>query len=220
MNLDPNVDVVVIDTASPYEPSQFLGWPYVIEGTGDEGWAHDQPVKRWVYRFKENLGHLSRGGQDGAGRTFCKSIELGIEGGYDYVVIIETDLLFFRSVTEICRRLQRNGTKIAAVPNFQYQFPEFGVCFIDCRWAKEFDFIGKYNWKGSQPWPIPEVRIMNIVEDYLMLLPLYGIRIDQSGVTAATLSNYFPYFQIAWITHATTFDLYQKAIMMNNIALK
>ncbi len=219
-HLDPSVDIVIIDSVSPFEPAVFLDWSQWTEGEVENMFNFRDHPQKWVYRFSENIGHLSRGGQDGAGRTFCKSIELGIEGGYDYVVIIETDLIFLRSVTEICKRLQRSGTKIAAVGNQQYQFPEFGVCFIDCRWAKEFDFIGKYNWLSAQPWPIPEIRIMNIVQDYLMLLPIYGIRIDQTGLTAQTLQNAFPYYPPAWVTHAQSLDVYMKAIMLNNITLK
>lgn len=220
-HLDPNVDVVIIDSVSPFEPAVFLDWPIYIEG-GDivrVDIKFPNPV-RWVYKFAENLGHLSRGGEDGAGRTFCKSVELGIEGGYDYVAVIETDLIFLRSVTDICKRMQRTGAQLTAAPNAQYQFPEFGACFIDCKWAKEFDLIGKYNWKKSQPWPIPEIRLMNIVQDYLMLLPIYGMRIDQSGITAVSLPNYFPYYPPAWITHAEDFAIYLKAIMLNNITLR
>jgi hypothetical protein len=221
-HLDPNVDVVIIDSVSPFEPAVFLDWPVFVEGDDPEG--VQAPVigdsRKWVYRFLDNIGHLSRGGEDGAGRTFCKSIELGINGGYDYVAVIETDLLFLRSVTDICRRMQRAGAPIAAAPSAQYQFPEFGACFIDCRWAKRFDLIGKYNWKKSQPWPIPEIRLMNIVQDFLMLLPIYGIRIDQTGITEQSLANYFPYAPPAWITHSSEFGIYLKAIMMNNITLR
>jgi hypothetical protein len=214
-HLDPQVDVVIIDSVSPFEPAVFLDWPQYNEG---EKLLIDN--QHWVYRFQDNIGHLSRGGEDGAGRTFCKSIELGIQGGYDYVAVIETDLIFLRSVTDICKRMQRSGTQIAAAPNAQYAFPEFGACFIDCKWAKEFDLIGKYNWKKSQPWPIPEIRLMNIVQDYLMLLPIYGMRIDQTGVTAVSLPNYYPYYPPAWITHAEDFQIYLKAIMLNNITLR
>ncbi len=229
LHLDPHVDIVICDSRSPFEPGVFLDWPVVEEkydtDDGLENWhdaidlSGEKPL-RCIYRFKENIGHLSRGGQDGAGRTFCKSIELGINMSYDYVVIIETDLLLLRSVTDLCLRMDRSGGVIAAVPNAQYQFPEFGVCIVNCGWAQEFGFIEKYNWKSSQPWPIPEIRIMNIVQDYLMLLPIYGIRIDQTGLTAQTLQNAFPYFPIAWITHAQSLDVYMKAIMMNNITLK
>lgn len=216
-HLDPQVDVVVIDSVSPFEPAVFLDWECVEERNFNSSgiWP-----RNWVYRFQDNIGHLSRGGEDGAGRTFCKSIELGIAGGYDYVAVIETDLIFLRSVTDICKRMQRSGTQIAAAPNAQYAFPEFGACFIDCKWAKEFDLIGKYNWKKSQPWPIPEIRLMNIVQDYLMLLPIYGMRIDQTGVTAVSLPNYYPYYPPAWITHAEDFQIYLKAIMLNNITLR
>jgi hypothetical protein len=223
--LDPNVDVVIIDSVSPFEPAVFLDWPIVTEGQpifegGHTIMSYGTLHNRYVYRFNENIGHLSRGGEDGAGRTFCKSIELGIEGGYDYVAVIETDLIFLRSVTDICKRMQRTGVQMTACPNAQYQFPEFGACFIDTKWAKEFDLIGKYNWKKSQPWPIPEIRLMNIVQDYLMLLPIYGMRVDQIPITPINFANYWPYYPCAWLTHAEDFQLYLKAINMNGITLK
>ncbi len=221
-HLDPSVDIVVIDSVSPFEPAVFLDWPCVQEGPAAFGVSDYRASKtqKWVYRFNENIGHLSRGGQDGAGRTFCKSIELGIEGDYDYVVIIETDLIFLRSITDICLRMGRNGTKIAALPQSQYNFPEFGVCFVNCNWAKDFQFVEKYDWVRATPWPIPEIRIMNIVKDYLMLLPLYGIRNDQGFVTADNMANIFPYGPIAWLTHANSINHYLKAITLNNIHLK
>lgn len=220
-HLDPNCDVVIIDSASPFEPSAFLDWPVVNEDaitSAANDAAQDRP-RRVVYRFADNIGHLSRGGEDGGGRTYCKAVELAINGGYDWLVFIETDLLFYRSVSQIVQSLAQNGTKIAALPNQQYQFPEFGVSFINVAWAKEFNFIKKYNWKGSQPWPIPEVRLMNLLKDYLVLLPLYGMRIDQTGVTAETLPNYFPYFSPSWLTHAPNLDIYMRGIMLSNIQL-
>lgn len=221
-HLDPNVDVVIIDSVSPFEPAVFLDWPVIHEITGSNKWISDEwrNGHKWVYRFAENIGHLSRGGEDGAGRTFCKSIELGIEGGYDYVAVIETDLIFLRSVTEICKRMQRSGTQMAAMPQIQYCFPEFGVCFIDLKWAKEFDLVGKYNWKRSQPWPIPEIRLMNIVQDYLMLLPIWGMRNDQKQMNEVNMANFWPYAPIAWLTHAEDFRLYLRALTLNNISLK
>lgn len=211
--LDPHADVVIIDSASPFEPKNFLSWQDSSEFPPIKGPMH------CVYRFDDNIGHLSRGGEDGAGRTYCKAFELAIDGLYDYLAFIETDIIFMRPVAEIIGRMARNGIKAAAVPNFQYQFPEFGVSFFDVKWAKEFDFVGKYNWKSSQPWPIPEVRLMNLLKDYLALFPLYGIRIDQTGITPESLSNAFPYFPPAWVTHASDLNLYTRAIMLNGIQL-
>lgn len=215
--LDPDCDVIIIDSASPFKPSVFLDWPE-IEGFG-EGLLSIPGSVRAVYRFSDNIGHLSRGGQDGGGRTYCKAVELAAASDYDYLAFIETDLIFMRSVVEIVRRLARSGTKVAALPSFQYQFPEFGVSFIDVKWAKEFDLIKKYNWQGSQPWPIPEIRMMNFLRDYLMLLPLYGMRVDQLGATAETLPNFFPYYPPAFVTHAADLAVYTRALMLNNIQL-
>jgi len=217
-HLDPGVDIVILDSVSPFEPAVFLDWPCFTERSrkiSEELYGDN----RWVYKFDENLGHLNKGGEDGAGRTFCKSVELGIALGYDYVVVIETDLIFLRCVRDICLRMQRNGCKIAALPNLQYAFPEFGVCFIDTKWAKEFDLVGKYDWKKSQPWPIPEVRLMNILKDYLMMLPEYGVRVDQMPMTEQNFASYWPYFPPAYVTHAPDFGIYLKAVMMNNIRL-
>lgn len=217
-HLDPDVDVVIIDSCSPFEPGAFLDWPVVAAESGDN-FAPGADGKRFIYRFPDNIGHLSRGGEDGAGRTFCKSMELAIAGGYDYVAIIETDLIFLRLVREVIRRMQMNGSVACAVPNFQYQFPEFGLSFFDVHWLREFGFVEKYDWKRSQPWPIPEIRIMNMLKDYLALLPLYGIRVDKTGVTPENLSHVFPYFPPAWVTHASDLNVYLRAIMLNNIQL-
>lgn len=212
--LDPHTDVVIIDSCSPYEPGAFLKWPVQADESND-GILGGQ----WIYRFPDNIGHLSRGGEDGAGRTFCKSMELAIVGQYDYVAVIETDLIFLRSVSEVVNRMHRNGIKAAALSNPQYNFPEFGATFFDVKWLKDFGLVEKYNWKHSQPWPIPEIRIMNLLEDYLMLFPLYGMRNDQNALTEHNMANMFPYGPIAWLTHCRDFSLYLRAITLNNIRL-
>lgn len=211
--LDPNIDIAVFDSCSPFDPAAFLHWP-VVESTADV-----LSESKWIHRFPDNIGHLSRGGQDGAGRSYCTAVQTAIDKEYDYLAYIETDLIFLRSITEICLRMRRNGCKVCALPNFQYQFPEFGVTVFDVKWAKDFNFVGKYDWLHSQPWPIPEVRLMNMLKDHLLLLPLYGMRCDQIGVSPDTLSSFFPYFPPAWVTHAQSFDIYAKAVMLNNIQL-
>lgn len=219
-HLNPGIDIVLIDPASPFEPSGFLGWT-VFSDERNVAFPIDNPseTKRWVYRFSENIGHLSRGGEDGAGRCFCKAFELAAAGGYDYLAFCEADILFFRPFTPIIQRMANSGTKVAALPMSQYNFPEFGVSFYDMKWAKDFDLPGKYDWKKSQPWPIPEVRLMNLLQDYLMLLPLYGMRNDQNLLTVENLANCYPYAPIAWLTHCQSFDLYFRAIVLNNIQL-
>lgn len=211
--LNPDVDIILIDPASPFEPTQFLKWPLI-----DDGHWNDKPI-RAVYRFPDNVGHLSRGGQDGSGRCFCKAFELAEQGGYDCMVFIEADILFFRPVMPIVNRMANNGTKVAALPMSQYNFPEFGVSFYDVKWAKDFDLVGKYNWEKTQPWPIPEIRLMNLLQDWLMLLPLYGMRNDQNQLTVENLANCYPYGPISWLTHSQDFNLYLRAIVLNNIQL-
>lgn len=228
-HLNPGIDIVLIDPASPFDPSEFLGWDKL--NTDDGSVKVEVPpgcinpmnprvgASREIYRFSDNIGHLSRGGEDGAGRCFCKAFELAAAGGYDYLAFCEADILFFRPFAPIIQRMANSGTKVAALPMSQYNFPEFGVSFYDMKFAKEFDLPGKYDWKKSQPWPIPEIRLMNLLQDYLMLLPLYGMRNDQNLLTVENLANCYPYAPIAWLTHCQSFDLYLRAIVLNNIQL-
>lgn len=181
MAANPGVRLLVIDSASPDMPD-----------CGSLGLEME--------RFSDNIGHLSRSGRDGWGRAFTKGLQSAIDGGYEWAVHIECDLLFARPVAETIAKMEKHGVKIAAPLALPHQFPETALMFINVPWAVENDLIGRYDWENPPADRLPEWRIADVCGDALFLLPLRGMRNDQ-GVPAAGLSRFFP-DGIDWITHA------------------
>jgi len=69
LSMRDKCDLLLVDSASPR-------YPYV-------------PRKINFLSFTNNVGHLSRGGQDGWGRAFCRGLGYAVEQGYDYVAHVE-----------------------------------------------------------------------------------------------------------------------------------
>ena len=103
--LNPDADFLVIDSASPDLPP--------LPGVE-------------VQQLGDNIGHLSRGGRDGWGRAFVA----GLTAAYDWVVHIETDLLFARPVASIIKKLERYGVGAACPVALPYAFIETGLMFL------------------------------------------------------------------------------------------
>lgn len=181
-HLNPDVDVVVFDSCSPFKPEYFL------------------PKRFHIHHFEDNPGHLARGGKDGAGRTFCAGIDYAIDGGYDYAVHIESDMFLARKVQPLIERMAISGVRAAACMLPQYQFPEFGIFAIDTVWAQTAGFTDLYDWNNAPSWPIPERRVPDLLGGDLWIVPWYGTRNDQNQLNQHTLTNAFPYQPPDFIT--------------------
>jgi hypothetical protein len=182
--LNPDCDVLVIDSVSPFDPRVFLSGVEVVG-------------------FDRNVGHLCRGGQDGAGRTFCEGMLIAAERGYDFVVHWETDLLFARPIRPIVEKMARTGVKVAALATKYYQFLEWGISFFDVSHMIATRFVERYCWQTAPKWPIPEVRIEQLTGEDLFVLPFRGMRNDMNEANVANLAGMFPYFPPDYITRAT-----------------
>lgn len=183
--VNPDCDVLIIDSVSPFDPRVFLDGHVEVVG------------------FEKNVGHLCRGGQDGAGRTFCEGMLIAAERGYDYCVHMETDLLFARPVRPIVEKMARTGVKVGALATKYYQFLEWGISFFNVRHMMESRFVERYCWETAPTWPIPEVRIEQLLSDDLFILPFRGMRNDMNEANEANLAGMFPYFPPDYITRAT-----------------
>lgn len=201
-HLNPGEDIVLIDACSPFDPAAFL--PPGID----------------IFRWPENVGAITRGGKDGAGRSCCKAIEIAAERGYDYVAIHETDFLFAKPMRAVCARMHKAGVK-AACPGFAkpYDFAEFGVLFLDVRYAGESRFIERYSWQTSSVVPIVEMRIETLLGDDLWFLPERGLRNDQNQINIANIANMHPYKMPSWITHCADPNVYLRFLDLNGIHL-
>jgi hypothetical protein len=201
--LNPEDDFILIDCGSPFDPRQFL------------------PEKTEVFRFEENIGAINRGGKDGAGRGVCMAVEWAIKGGYDYVAITEADFFFCEPVRKIINRMNKSGVKVAS-PGFAvpFWFPEFGIFFLDVEYAKEFDFIGKYDWQNTQTYPLLEIKLENLFGDDLFMLGIRGQRNDYNQVNVANLANNYPYGNCKWLTQNRDPNVYLRLLEVNGIVPK
>lgn len=199
-HLNPDVEIIVFDSLSPFDPLLFL--------PGDIG----------ISKFKTNPGHLSRGGGDGAGRTFCEGIKYANVMGFDYCVHLESDMLLARPVTPIINAMHKAGVKAACCYLPQYQFFEFGIAAFNVRHMIDTGFCDRYDWENAPKHPIPEVRIEQLIGDDLFVLPLRGHRNDQNQLNPYNLAGVSPYFPPDFLTRANA-DLAAKFLELNRIVL-
>lgn len=197
--LNADCDVLVIDSVSPFDPRVFLPGVEVVG-------------------FEKNVGHLCRGGQDGAGRTFCEGMLIAAEREYDFVVHWETDLLFARPIRPIVEKMARTGVKVAALGQKYYQFLEWGISFFDLRHMIATRFVERYCWETAPKWPIPEVRIEQLTGEDLFVLPFRGMRNDMNEANVENLAGMFPYWPPDYITRATL-PLCHEFLRLNGITV-
>ena len=171
VNADYDVDYVLIDSASP----------------------RPLPSTVRIVQLGDNIGHFSKNGRDGWGRSFC--VGLNMTKGYDYVVHLEGDLLFAWPVlTAMIQPMQRAGKMVAAPTSDQYGWIETAMMAFDARWLEDFDLAGRYNWPMTGILPgLPEQRIQNLVKDVWLPLTIPGGRAEGRDILAKS----------AWLTHDT-----------------
>jgi hypothetical protein len=201
-HLNPGGDILMLDAPGPFDPAQFL----------------DSPPH--IFRFDENVGALTRGGKDGAGRGFCKSIELAAAGGYDYVAVFETDFIFSRPIKPIFERMAKAGVKVSSLGFASpYSFFEWGIVFLDVKYAVENRIAERYDWQRSPVRPIVEMRLENLFGDDLWILPMRGRRNEDNAVNYGNISNMFPYKTCQWLTHVSDTNVYHRMLELDGVHL-
>lgn len=153
-----------------------------------------------IYRFPDNIGHLSRGGRDGWGRAFSMGLQYAIDHQYDYAVHIEGDSLFRLPVKPICEQMAQEGIKVASVPvgygeAQRSTWVETGLMFFDVEYLRTSNFIAGYDWPNRTAKPQPEIVIRRMLGDDLVMLPLKAERSDRGEITVDNVTEY------DWITH-------------------
>lgn len=198
--LNPGIDIVVIDSASPLDPAAVL------------------PSRFNVHRFPDNIGPISRGYRDGAGRALCKGMELAIEGKFDFCVHLEADFVFVHCVMNTVNRMARAGVKVAACYQPNYQFLEWGLSFFSVPYLKETKFIERYDWPNAPFFPIPEWRLEHLTADDLFVLPYRGMRNDHGQLNVSNIGSFCPYVPFDFLHHVDIL-LAQRLIDSNRIVL-
>jgi hypothetical protein len=189
LRLNPGTDVLVVDSASPYLPS--------TEGCE-------------LIQLGNNIGHLSRGGRDGWGRAFCAGIQYALDRDYEWVVHVETDLLFARPVADTLRKMTDSSVDAACPMAYPHPFAETALMFLRVPMLAYDRFVQRYDWENSPVTPLPEARCEEILGDALFYLPLKGHRNDLNQVTAKNMPR------LDWLTHCTDPALYREFLRVNN----
>lgn len=222
----PECDVLVIDCNSPFRPGAFLadqGFVFWTEYLADFDFTKllPQPFKG-VASFSDNIGHLSLGGGDGWGRSFCKGLEIAISSGYDYVVYLEPDLIFAPKVMPIVEKMQRCGVKAAAPMDTVYHFIANEIMFLDVAYLKESRFVERYDWANPPPLhylTTPEKRCEDLLKDELWILPIRGLRNDHHMLTRDNIGRRDKVFPLGldYLTHCRDFALYEMFMQINGL---
>jgi hypothetical protein len=194
VRLNPGFPLMIVDSNSPV--------PVPTE--------HDVEI----IAFSENIGHLAAGGQDGWGRAFTRGLQWAIDGSLDYVVGLDTDILFSRPVGPIFDMMRREDRKVCMPVGDTYSWPENGLFFAEVAWLQESRFIERYCWLNMTPTMIPEWHCKDICGTDLHTLPLRGRRNDNGAVTAENLSRLYP-TGCDWITHCVNTEPYRTFLDMN-----
>ncbi len=202
--LNPDMAAIMIDSASPNDPSAILK-EYNVEH----------------FNFGDNLGHLNTTGKDGWGRAFCKGVEIAIARDYDYICYLDADIILSRPIAPIIEKMRTYGVLAACPMDITYNFIENGIMFLNVDYLRFSDFVARYDWpsrtvQNTNIDTIPEVAFEKLLEDVLFTLPLRGIRNDFDRVTANNLAFSFPY-GFDYCTHAKDFNLYLRFLEMKGI---
>ncbi len=206
-HLNPDIDALVIDSASPTNPTDILA-------------KHDIEC----FRFDDNIGHLNGlHGRDGWGRAFCAGIEIAIQRNYDALVYMDTDIILAEPVGPIVDKLRRHAIKVAMPLASPYMFAENGLAFYDVAYLAESRFVERYDWlsrtaEKQTPLTIPEVECERLLRDEFFLLPLRGWRDDRNQLTVNNIATAMPY-GLDWLTHVKNFAVYERFLEMKGIML-
>lgn len=239
----PECDVLVIDCNSPFRPGAFLrdlGFSECVtpvEKWDDEGvalmFAPREPMAfkgstiaprpiRTCGSFSGNIGHLSLGGGDGWGRSFCKGLEIALSSGYEYVVYLEPDLIFAPKVMPIVEKMRRCGVKAAAPMDTVYHFIANEIMFLDVAYLRESRFVERYDWANPPPLhylTTPEKRCEDLLKDELWILPIRGLRNDHHMLTRENIGRRDKVFPLGldYLTHCRDFALYEMFMQINGL---
>lgn len=220
-HLNPDCDILLIDSASPIPVASFIGWqsPQVWElGETPPLDAKDHPeASRFIARFKDDLGHRA-----GALRDIPMCLKMAVAMGYERFALIECDLLFAQPVTPIFERMEKANVKAAAPMDMVYQFVEMGLMFFDVAYLRETGFHEKCAcdeniYSKTREWP--ERTYEKMLGDDLWILPLRGMRNDGARLNWKNFDDKsFPY-GLDLLTHCNDFGLYEKFIRYNGVKL-
>lgn len=214
--LNPDIDYLLIDNASPIDPLPWLPGAWgdlgvcLPAGTEKLGRVPVTASRRALLRFPDSLGHFNtdRGREpppmDGPGRAIMTGLQIAYAYGYERVVHQGIDTLCAVSYDSLFDRMSQ---PTACLPDTPAGYPEWDIWPIkDLRWLIDFQFIEKYAWPTQKPdWlggVIGERQYAEILNGHYDVIPLRGCRGDMAGIDANNMREKFP-DGIDWATHVS-----------------
>jgi len=197
--LNPNIDILLVDSASPFNPQLF---------------ARDVTIH---LRQPDNIGHPTLGG-DGWGRDFCEGISYAIDHDYDWIAFIESDCIFTQPVRPIIDKLCRIGCLAASPFDSRYGWIETNIMFLSVGYLRATNFPARYDWQSHAAPYYAELELEKFFSEELLNLPLAGMRNDDNLLNR---NNYKKFFPQRWdyLTHAKDYDLYKLLLEVNGIEI-
>lgn len=209
--LNPGLDYLLIDNASPIDPVAWLpgAWDDFGVCLGDHSHPHLKPLGRTIMRFPDAIGHFHHNKlddtppRDGPGRSNMTSLKIAYQSGYQRSVYQETDCLFVRPYEEGFGQLT---LKVGCQDKPPQGYLDWNIRYhADLPWLRDFQFVEKYDWPNRvgdfRGEPVGEIIYADILGEHLQVLPMRGCRAGMAGVTADNLRERFP-DGMEWITHA------------------
>lgn len=169
-----------------------------------------------VYQLGDNIGHLMGTGRDGWGRAFCKGLEIAIGEGFDYVALIDTDILFMPPVRPIFSEMKARRQVFASCDGPPYSWIEGGIVFASTAWLWDVGFVGQYDWPNMHRGIFPEFRLADIAGSSLTKLELYGRRNDDGVINVGNIGDVAA---IDWLTHCADIEVYKAFLIANGFSI-
>lgn len=163
-----------------------------------------------IFRFPDSIGHFSHKfvderppeeARDGPGRAHMTALRIAINSGYERVVFIEDDAMFFRPFEEGFAQMTK---PFACLPRGKWGYLDWNVFWInDLAWLDKFDFIGRYDWQNQRQGPGQEGerKYEWILGDNLQVLPFKGGR-GEGFINEKNLRAVYP-DGCDWSTHVS-----------------
>ena len=230
--LNPGIDILVIDNASPLDPFQFvdrIGWDFQQLRPIGEVSAPSIPKPsalpgQSMVRFAESLGHFFHGHtfggevRDGPGRAMTLALSMAMREGFDRAAYIEADALYRHPLSW---GFDRMTAPVACQPETTYGYLDWHVWWIkDLPWFEQFRFLEKYDWanrKGEAGGePVAENVYRDILWPHVEPLPVTGVRGETIALGAADIERHFP-AGMDLITHVTI-DTFARWLEINGHA--
>lgn len=221
--LNPDSHVLLIDNDSDLDPRDFLDWDVPLVGLDA-----DDPVRfpkglprKTILQFPDSIGHMAPAyaaerpnPKDGPGRAIMTGLEIAMASGYRRASYHESDALLFLPNQWAWDRLRK---PVGCQPRTPYGgFLDYQAWYIaDLPWFRDFDFVGKYDWKTRGPNPCGEIVYEQILGDHMQVLPMRGGRMEGDMTEEKFRAVYAD--GIDFLTH-TEKDVYAAALEMNGHA--